>query len=674
MPFLRKNVASQYVFFMAWDTANSVGKTGDSGNFTLKWVKDGTSGSAGGTVTEVDATNAPGLYKYAPTQSETDCLTFCLHGKSSTANIVLQPASGGTDQGYFAALQADTDDLQTRLPAALVSGRIDASVGAMAADVVTASAIATDAIGSAELAASAASEIATAAAAAILQTPANLLNTDSNGCPVMRSLDSGLIRSTTAQGGSLTTVTLDAGASAVTSYYRGLLVHITAGTGAGQARIISAYNGTSKVATVDRSWATAPDNTSTFALVRADSASADGLVDLIWDEDISVHTAGNSAGQGISDMLSNLSLTLNRIGSFSASGVNTILGCFKALLSKTATLPSNIGGTFDPATDSVEAIRDRGDADWTAHQITTGTAAAGASGSITLDTNTASSQTDFYRGMWVRVMSGTGSGQIRRITAYNGSTGVATVARAWAVTPNAFSVYAVYAVDLDELSTVSTISTNVSTALTRLGSWTGTGVNTILGAFKAIASKVASAPSDIGGTFDPASDSVEAIRDRGDSAWVTGGGGGGTSVFTLSQVAATVDNARADAGALTAYRASTFSEALTGLGPLTGRSKLWVTCKYDLDNDADAAAVFQLEESGGLLRLNGAAATSSGGSVVVDDGTAGDITINLSAATTAALPAGTVLFYDVAILVGTTKTQKTAGTLIVQPVATLATS
>lgn len=43
------------------------------------------------------------------------------------------------------AIQADTDDIQTRLPAALVSGRIDASVGAMAADVLTASALAADA-------------------------------------------------------------------------------------------------------------------------------------------------------------------------------------------------------------------------------------------------------------------------------------------------------------------------------------------------------------------------------------------------------------------------------------------------------------------------------------------------------------------------------------------------
>lgn len=70
---------------------------------------------------------------------------------------------------------------------------------------------------------------------------------------------------------------------------------------------------------------------------------------------------------------------------------------------------------------------------------------------------------------------------------------------------------------------LSTVSTNVSTVLSRLGSITGSGVNTVLGFFKALLSKTATTPSDIGGTFDPAADSTEAIRDRGDAAWVTGG-------------------------------------------------------------------------------------------------------------------------------------------------------
>jgi hypothetical protein len=64
-----------------------------------------------------------------------------------------------TLQGELDGIQTDTEDIQARLPAALVSGRIDASVGAMAAGVVTAAAIATDAIDADALAADAVSEI-----------------------------------------------------------------------------------------------------------------------------------------------------------------------------------------------------------------------------------------------------------------------------------------------------------------------------------------------------------------------------------------------------------------------------------------------------------------------------------------------------------------------------------
>lgn len=81
---------------------------------------------------------------------------------SRAAASVLGTAVGASISADIAAVQADTDDIQNRLPSALVSGRMDSSVGAMASDVVTASSIAADAIGSSELAASAASEIATA--------------------------------------------------------------------------------------------------------------------------------------------------------------------------------------------------------------------------------------------------------------------------------------------------------------------------------------------------------------------------------------------------------------------------------------------------------------------------------------------------------------------------------
>lgn len=102
----------------------------------------------------------------------------------------------------------------------------------------------------------------------------------------------------------------------------------------------------------------------------------------------------------------------------------------------------------------------------------------------------------------------------------------------------------------DLMTAVSDIQVDVdantgylTSILAKLGAWSGTGVNTVLGAFKALLSKTATMPSDIGGTGDPTTDSVEAIRDRGDAAWATGGGGGSgtesdlmvsTTIATLS--------------------------------------------------------------------------------------------------------------------------------------------
>jgi len=83
--------------------------------------------------------------------------------------------------------------------------------------------------------------------------------------------DTGLqtVRSGTAQAGAAGTITLDAGASSTTDFYKHITCYITGGTGAGQYRIGTAYNGTTKVLTITPNWTTTPDATSTFALFEA---------------------------------------------------------------------------------------------------------------------------------------------------------------------------------------------------------------------------------------------------------------------------------------------------------------------------------------------------------------------------------------------------------------------
>lgn len=76
--------------------------------------------------------------------------TDAIDNDAIAANAVTEIQSGLATSAALATAQSDLDDIQTRLPAALVGGRMDALVGAMANDVLTAAAIAASAITSSE--------------------------------------------------------------------------------------------------------------------------------------------------------------------------------------------------------------------------------------------------------------------------------------------------------------------------------------------------------------------------------------------------------------------------------------------------------------------------------------------------------------------------------------------
>ncbi len=72
--------------------------------------------------------------------------------------------------------------------------------------------------------------------------------------------------------------------------------------------------------------------------------------------------------------------------------------------------------------------------------VNEGLAQAGSINSITLNT-LGSSSDDAYRNQYVFIRSGTGEDQVRRVTAYNGTTKVATISRNWDITPDNTSGY-----------------------------------------------------------------------------------------------------------------------------------------------------------------------------------------------------------------------------------------
>lgn len=109
------------------------------------------------------------------------------------------------------------------------------------------------------------------------RNPIRLIEIDLTKCALSYGSSpcaAGSVRTGTAQAGGATSLTLDAGASAVDDAYNGMHVNITAGTGSGQQRTISDYVGATKVATVSVAWTTNPDATSVFRITNPNSATA----------------------------------------------------------------------------------------------------------------------------------------------------------------------------------------------------------------------------------------------------------------------------------------------------------------------------------------------------------------------------------------------------------------
>ena len=85
----------------------------------------------------------------------------------------------------------------------------------------------------------------------------------------MREAGAPLIREETAQGSGTgnNQIQFDTGASAIDNVYDPAMVVIIDGTGEGQSRLILGYDGTTKIATVDKNWRVNPDATSVFQIL-----------------------------------------------------------------------------------------------------------------------------------------------------------------------------------------------------------------------------------------------------------------------------------------------------------------------------------------------------------------------------------------------------------------------
>lgn len=99
------------------------------------------------------------------------------------------------------------------------------------------------------------------------------------------------------------------------------------------------------------------------------------------------------------------------------------------------------------------------------------------------------------------------------------------------------------------------------------------------------------------------------------------------------------------------YRGDTFTwEPERQLGDISTRTKLWFTVKQDHE-DVDSESKIMIEETAGLLYINGATAeTAANGDIDVTDQVLGVLTVELSAVETAKLTGNGKWYYDIQAL------------------------
>lgn len=156
------------------------------------------------------------------------------------------------------------------------------------------------------------------------------------------------ITSGTAQGGTSNSITLAAGESATNDFHNAQRILLIAGTGAGQSSLISDYNGTTKVADIPNTWRVTPDNTTVYEIQAAES-------DVRAAKGVEMPTGGVS-GHVVSDMRRIVGQTMT------TAVANNFKADYGGAGYAGGTIPRDVNTTQIEGTDATDALDARIDA------------------------------------------------------------------------------------------------------------------------------------------------------------------------------------------------------------------------------------------------------------------------------------------------------------------------
>ena len=193
------------------------------------------------------------------------------------------------------------------------------------------------------------------------------------------------------------------------------------------------------------------------------------------------------------------------------------------------------------------------------------------------------------------------------------------------------------AVKTDTGNLATRITANLFSGITYLSRWLGA----LAGKTADTTTRAEINATTAGAGYNETTDSQEAIRDRGDSAWITGSGGGGVTLAEIISGVQSVSGAIVEAqnsASLSIRIGDTWTQGIGSLGDLTGKTVTFAMKKRASDSDNDA--IVFITEGTGLTRLNGAATTAGWGSIEITDEVAGDIVLRLESDATSLLTSG----------------------------------
>ncbi len=621
MKLLKQSTVYNLVVLMVDSSDHVTGKTGLT--LTITASKDGGAfASITPTVTELSY----GMYKLALTSSHTDTVgDLAIHVTGTGADptdVVVQVRAVTTDDLVRSTTPANTLDVSATGEAGLDFANIKAATGATTLTNITVPTVTsiTNDVG-----------ITQAGADKVWSSTTRTLSSFGT---LVTDIWASATRTLTSFGtlasdvwSSATRSLTDKADFALSSASRGTLVdevwdealsgHTTAGTTGKALDTASSSSG----ATPADIWSYATRALTDKADFALSSASRASIVDEVWDEVLTgaTHNIATSAGRRLRQLSANIIYegTLPSQAGVDSNAVVLDSGA------------SSTDGAYDPAVivivngaglgqsrlimqyngSTKTAIVDR---DWKItlndtseyviladpgrESVNEGLAQGGGASTITLNAN-ASSQDDAYIGQVVFLRSGVGADQACRVTDYDGTTKVATVAKPWAVQPTNKTGYVMLPTAvLDTSKLIESIWNNATRTLTSGSSIT-----------------------------------AEEVWEYGTRELTSG--------MVASLAVSSTEAASVATGFLDISVYYTFIQTITSTyaGDLSSATKIWFAVK-DID-DTDANSLVLAEKTDGLTVVNKSAyATASHGSIVVSgESGAWDVALEIDEAATSLL-------------------------------------